>query len=83
MPNYKFLVSWQPKPSSQARVKGESDSTKNAISLKHEHPKNANLLAKDGDYARIKKDIIKSLILVGFILMVEVVVYLARIRFMP
>lgn len=81
--HYGFLYSWQPKDSSQARVKGELDSTKKSVSLGHAYPKRANLLAKDDDQARIKKDIIKSVILVSLILIAEVVVYLAWKRYMP
>lgn len=74
------MVSWQPKDSTQARVKGESASAKNDTMHEGGHAKRANLLTKDGASPRINKDIIKSLILVSFILIVEVVVYLSLYR---
>lgn len=79
-PHYQFMVSWQPKDSSQAHVKGESASTKNPTKLSHNNAKSANLLTKDGVTLKVKKDIIKSLIVVSFVLILEVVVYLAMLR---
>lgn len=78
--NYQFLVSWQPKDSTQARVKGESASAKNRATHEHYHAKRANLLAKDDVSTRTNKDIIKSLVLVSFVLILEVVVYLSLYR---
>ena len=78
--NYQFLISWQPKDSAQARVKGESASTKNHDKSSHGSVKSANLLTKDGTTPKVKKDIIKSLTLVSFVLILEVVVYLAMLR---
>lgn len=74
-PNYSFLVSYDPK---QATVKRESDLGNSIETPKLSASKKAAELAKEDSYARIKKDIIKSLILVSFVLIVEVVVYLAR-----
>ena len=85
--NYQFLVSWSPtrkvydpEGNLQARVKGESASAKNRATHEHYHAKRANLLAKDDVSTRINKDIIKSLVLVSFVLILEVVVYLAWIK---
>ena len=79
-PHYQFLVSWQPKGASQAHVKGESASGEKPATHTHAHPKRANLLAKDDASPGNKKDIIRSLILVSFILILEIVVYLALHR---
>ena len=78
--HYPFLVSWQPKAQSQARVKGESGLPEKTLESTHGHAKRANLLAKDDTSPGTKKDIIRSLILVSFILILEVVVYLALHR---
>ncbi|HKC05097.1 MAG TPA: hypothetical protein VKC54_04485 [Patescibacteria group bacterium] len=79
-PHYNFLVSWQPKPSPQARVKGESALAESKNIITHGYTKRANLLTKDEESSGIKKNIIKSLILVSFVLILEVVVYLAMPR---
>jgi hypothetical protein len=77
-PHYNFLYSWQP---SQARVNRESKIAIDDKILKPSASKKAEIQAKDASQARIKKDIFKSLALVSFILIIEVVVYLARNRF--
>jgi hypothetical protein len=69
------LYSWKP---GVAPVKGESNSGIKVETPKLSASKKAAELAKEVSEARIKKDIIKSLILVSFVLIVEVVVYLAR-----
>ena len=74
-PNYSFLVSYDPK---QATVKRESNLSSHSGNLKLSASKKAAELAKEDSQSRIKKDIIKSLILVSFVLIAEVVVYLAR-----
>jgi hypothetical protein len=74
-PNYNFLVSYDP---SQAHVNRETDSKVNTHTVKLSASKKAAELAKEDSSPRIKKDIIKSLILVSFVLLAEVVVYLAR-----
>lgn len=79
--HYPFLVSWTPKLGSEARVKGESKLAKTMPVPKLTRAERADLLAKDASLGRIKKDIIRSLILVSFILALEVVVYLAWSRF--
>ncbi len=86
-PHYQFLVSWSPtrrvydpEGSSQASVKGEPTLSTNAPTPERVSTKRAYLLAKDDESPRIKKDIIRSLILVSFILILEVVVYLALHR---
>jgi hypothetical protein len=73
-PHYGFLVSWDPK---QARVKRESKSDQRAISSEPEKPKKANISAKSHEARDIKKDIVRSLMVVGIVLTLEVVVYLA------
>lgn len=79
-PHYNFLYSWTP---SQARVKRESDSGQAVSVRKPLEAKRAEIQAKDEATPRIKKDIIRSLILVSFVLALEVVVYLAWKRYMP
>ncbi|KKR26973.1 MAG: hypothetical protein UT58_C0002G0006 [Microgenomates group bacterium GW2011_GWC1_39_7b] len=76
-PHYNFLYSWQP---SEPHVNRETSLTEKTIKSNQGYAKRANLLTKDDDLPRIKKDIIKSLILVSFILILETVVYLALHR---
>lgn len=73
-PNYQFLVSWEPKKTS---VKGESGLPHPQPRKKISRSKSADLMSQENTHARIKKDIIKSLILVSLVLILEVVVYLA------
>ena len=80
-PHYGFLVSWQPKPASQARVKGESNSDKITVSATLSHGKRAESLAQEASNEGTKKNIIRSLILISFILILELVVYLAWNKF--
>jgi hypothetical protein len=80
-PHYGFLVSWQPKPPSEARVKGEPNSNKFIASATLRHGKRAESLAQDKVASGTKKNIIRSLILIGFILILELVIYLAWNRF--
>lgn len=78
-PHYSFLVSWQP---GKAGVKGELKSATNNFSHKVSIAKSADILAQAASYEAIKKDIFKSLILISLILILELVVYLARNKFM-
>ena len=69
-----FNLSWAP---SEAGVKGQFNSEPKrpkAGARKHE---SALSLAKDDSLASIKKDIVKSLMVVSLILALEVVLYLA------
>ena len=77
-PHYNFLYSWKP---SEAGVKRESQLTDKTNSMKLPASKRAEIQAKDESLARTKKDIIKSLILVSFIIILELVVYLAWSKF--
>lgn len=74
-PHYNFLYSWQP---AKADVNRETVLGKPLENLKLSTSKKAAELAKKDSSVRIKKDIVKSLILVSFVLLAEVVVYLAR-----
>ena len=76
--HYGFLVSWSP---DQPRVKGELGLTEKNIGYKPKLGKSADLLAQDDNNKLIKSDIIKSLIRVGFILILELVIYFAWSRF--
>lgn len=80
-PHYGFLVSWQPKDHSQARVKGESNSNKITDLATPRHGENAVSMAQGASALGTKKSIIRSLILIGFILIAELVVYLAWSKF--
>ncbi len=73
-PHYGFLVSWRP---NETGVKGESKISHDSLNTKTKHLKNADILAQELNSGSIKKDIIKSLILVSLILCVELVIYLA------
>lgn len=76
-PHYNFLYSWKP---SEPRVNRESNLPEKTLKTGQSHTKRANLLAKDDETPRIKKDIIKSLILVSFVLILEMMIYLALHR---
>jgi hypothetical protein len=80
-PHYGFLVSWQPKDHSQARVKREPNSEKIRLPATHTHGKRAESLAQGSLATGTKKSIVRSLILVGLILILELVVYLAWNKF--
>jgi hypothetical protein len=77
-PHYEFLVSWSPK---EGGVKGELDSVKSSSEPTGVRAKRAMLLAKEGTGTPIKKAIVKSLVSVSFILILELVIYLAWSRF--
>jgi hypothetical protein len=77
-PHYNFLYSWTPP---EARVNRESKLSDNAPPVKLSASKRADIQAKDDSMGRIKKDIIKSLILISFIIILELVVYLAWSKF--
>jgi hypothetical protein len=77
-PHYNFLYSWAP---SEAHVKRESVLTNKEAVVKLSASKRAEIQAKEESFGRIKKDIVRSLILVSFILILELVVYLAWSKF--
>jgi hypothetical protein len=76
-PNYNFLVSWTP---SEARVNRESNYEARKAGNTLTTAKKAEIQAKEDSVRRIKKDIIKSMVIIGIMLIGEVVVYLARSR---
>ncbi|OGM88563.1 hypothetical protein A2573_03065 [Candidatus Woesebacteria bacterium RIFOXYD1_FULL_43_18] len=80
-PHYGFLVSWQPGDHSQAHVKGESKSEKFPSPATPRHGENAVSMAQGTLASGTKKGIIRSLILISFILILELVVYLAWNKF--
>ena len=73
-PHYGFLVSWEP---NQAHVKRESKSGQNDKLSEANEPKRAKRSDKVVNAKDVKKDIVRSLIVVGIVLTLEVVVYLA------
>ncbi|MGA3291794.1 MAG: hypothetical protein ABSC49_01455 [Candidatus Microgenomates bacterium] len=81
-PHYGFLVSWQPKEPSGTHVKGESRSDKISSPATVRHEKKAEYLAQDGSASKTRKNILRSLILISFILFLELVIYLAWSKFM-
>ena len=80
-PHYGFLVSWQPKGPLEAHVKRESNSDKIAVPATHRHEKKAESMAQGVQGTGTKKSIMRSLILIGLILILELVVYLAWNKF--
>jgi hypothetical protein len=72
------LYSWTPP---EAHVNRELKSDDKATSVRLSASKKAEIQAKDDSMSRIKKDIIKSLILISFIIILELVVYLAWSKF--
>ena len=80
-PHYGFLVSWQPKAPSQAHVKGETNSEQFSPPATSRHGKSAVSMAQGVLALGTKKSIIRSLILISFILILELVVYLAWRKF--
>lgn len=80
-PHYGFLVSWQPKPNSQARVKRELKSAALPEAAEAVHTKNANNWAQATLTRDIKKDIVRSLLIISLTLIAELVVYLAWSKF--
>ena len=77
-PHYNFLVSWEPKPASQAHVKREQASDKIDVVATLRHGKSAESMAQASPNVHTKKSIVRSLILICLILILELVVYLAR-----
>jgi hypothetical protein len=77
-PHYQFLYSWQP---FQANVKGELEEGKTSTLATPRHGKKAESLAQEEGRPNIKKGIFRSLILISLVLILEVVVYLAWIKF--
>ncbi len=77
-PNYSFLVSWKP---SYAHVKRESKEEEAGQTARMSKSKKAEILAQAEAGARVKKDIVRSLILISFMLISELVVYLGWNRF--
>ena len=69
-----FNLSWAP---SEPGVKGQFNFEPKGPRAGREHKESALSLAKDGSLASIKKDIVKSLIIVSLILALELVIYLA------
>jgi len=69
-----FNLSWAP---SEAGVKGQFNFEPKRPRAGLQHKESALSLAKDGSLASIKKDIVKSLIIVSLILALELVIYLA------
>lgn len=76
--HHTFLVSWQP---TETSVKGELKNAQSNNFKKLKPAKKADILAQASKDQAIKKDIFKSLILISLILILELVIYLAKNRF--
>lgn len=77
---HQFTISWQPSTKNehpQPTVKRQNKSDKMLASTKQDKPKYTDYLAKDEDVVKIKKDIIKSFMLVSLILGIELMLYFA------
>lgn len=79
--HYGFLVSWEPKRPKIASVKGETKSGHESVPASVRHGKKADSLAQASTSLDIKKDIIRSLIIISLILILELVIYLAWNKF--
>ncbi len=73
MIHHKPTLSWSP----ESRVKRQINIGSNQKTADSKGTERADLLAKDLSDSNTKRDIIKSLITVSFILCLELVVYLA------
>ena len=82
IPNYGFLVSWDQNQSKQSSVKGETKFGDINKTASIRHGKRADSLAQAEANTYVKRDLIRSLIIISLILILELVVYLAWNRFM-
>ncbi len=73
-PHHHFTLSWQP------IVKGHFKNEPNTQTRISFETKSADRLAKGDEFEATRRDIIKTLILAGFILGLEVVLYLGWFR---
>ena len=80
-PNYGFLISWDKNASKIAHVKGETKNPLKAKSASVRHGKKADSLAQAESGVNVKKDIIRSLLIISLVLILELVVYLAWTKF--
>ena len=80
-PHYKFLIS---EHLNEANLKPVNRETKNELrpaTASVRHKKNADSLAQAAGTHIVKKNIIRSLITISLILILELVIYLAWIKF--
>ena len=78
---HNITLTWEPSKENPPRhelVKGQINLASNELSKGKRSPKKANISAKDDSYARIKHDIVRSLLLASLILSLVVVLYLIR-----
>lgn len=80
-PHYGFLVSWDQNNLKSNHVKGETKSALDSKSASSRHSKKADSLAQAELSLNVKKDIVRSLIIISLILILELVVYLAWTKF--
>jgi hypothetical protein len=80
-PHYGFLVSWNGNEPKTASVKRETKFAGSIETNSARHAKKADSLAQAVNGSYIKKDLLRSLATIGFVLILELVVYLAWIKF--
>jgi hypothetical protein len=80
-PHYGFLVSWEPKAENKLHVKRETEIHAGNHLASNTRVKKADSLARVEAKLNVKKDILRSLIIISLILILELVIYLAWNRF--
>lgn len=80
-PHYGFLVSWEPKAENKLRVKRETEIHADNRLASNMRVKKADSLARVEARVNVKKDILRSLIIISLIIILELVIYLAWNRF--
>lgn len=73
-----FLYTWAP---SDRGVKGELKSSNINKAIKLSSSKKADILAQDTKAVAIKRDVLRSLVLISFLIALELMIYLAWNRF--
>lgn len=81
-PHYGFLVSWDQNQLKRASVKGETKIGTESKIASVRHDKRADSLAQAEANTYVKRDLIRSIIIISLVLILELVVYLAWNRFM-
>ena len=76
---HKFTLQWEPSSKNSdlaSSVKGQLKNQDSTVNTKPQNAKSADISAQESSGKNVRKDIIKSLILVSFVLSLELVVYL-------
>ena len=75
------MVSWDKKGQSQAHVNRENKNGHSSKLASIRHGKNADSLAQANVELNVKKDVIRSLVTISLVLILELMVYLAWMKF--